>query len=342
MMIKEFENMLYKIQGKTIAIVYIFEGENAIGYEHYDIWKSDVISEWLSAIQENYCRPLIMDARTFIDKAISNTLPKIDAVLNLNNGNTELSTLSLIPSICSFIGVPCIPCNAVSIIAGENKYISNCVAKNCGLNIPKEVDFGDSGIFRTLNYGSSRGTYKSEHIKKMSNGFSQEFINGYDITTPLLYHPFTYELEILPSVMYYPINLDTNWFFNETVKENRSGYKKRIVNIDKQTEFLYKELAKKLHINTFCRIDARIKCDNKNEWNELCNNTISNDRIFFIEINPMPTLKKNINFHNSLNSLEANSSFYKLYDIYNNIRNESSPTGFILACSIIAQTKAKC
>ena len=125
---EEFKNALHRIQGKTIAVVYIFEGEQGEGFEHYDIWQSDVISEWLYAIQQNHCRPLIMDVRTFILKAMSQTLPEIDFVLNLNNGNKVLSTLGLVPSVCSFLNIPCIPCNTVSIIAGEHKGIANYVA----------------------------------------------------------------------------------------------------------------------------------------------------------------------------------------------------------------------
>lgn len=342
MTIENYKEFLFRIQGKTIAVVYIFENEEAKGYQHYDIWKSDVISEWLMAIQENGCRPLIMDARTFIDKAINSTLPKIDAVINLNNGNVELSTLSLIPSICSFINIPCIPCNAVSIISGENKFISNCIAQYCGLNIPKEIAQGETGIFRALNYGSSKGTYKIKHATQGEEGFCQEFINGYDVTTPLLYNPITEKLEILPTVMYYPTNKNPEWFFNEDVKEHRSGYKKVVISIDNQVEDCYKKLANKLQINTFCRVDARIKCKYPKEWDELISSPVQHQKVHFIEINPMPTLKKNINFHNSLNSINQTSSFYEIYDIYQKSRKGATPTGFILFCSMISKIKAKC
>lgn len=342
MTIESFKDFLFRIQGKTIAVVYIFENEEAKGYQHYDVWKSDVISEWLIAIQENSCRPLIMDARTFIDKSINSTLPKIDAVINLNNGNIELSTLSLIPSICSFIDIPCIPCNAVSIISGENKFISNCIAKYCGLNVPKKINQGESGIFRALNYGSSKGTYKTQNATQGEEGFCQEFINGYDITTPLLYNPIAERLELLPTVMYYPTNKDPEWFFNEDVKEHRSGYKKTIISIDTQVEDLYKKLANKLQIDTFCRVDARIKCEKSEEWNELIGLSVSHEKVHFIEINPMPTLKKNINFYNSLNSLNQTSSFFEIYNIYKKIRKEATPTGFILFCSMLSKIKAKC
>lgn len=138
MNINDFQNSIYKIQKKTIALVYIFENEKSVGYGHYDIWKSDVISAWILAIQEIDCKPLILDARTFAEKAFNKSLPQVDAVINLNNGNVNLSTLALIPSICSFMGIPCVPCNATSIISGENKFFSNCIAEYLNLNVPQK------------------------------------------------------------------------------------------------------------------------------------------------------------------------------------------------------------
>lgn len=35
----EFQNSLDRIKGLTVAIVYIFEGEQAAGFAHYHIWR---------------------------------------------------------------------------------------------------------------------------------------------------------------------------------------------------------------------------------------------------------------------------------------------------------------
>lgn len=77
----EFQNSLDRIKGLTVAIVYIFEGEQAAGFAHYHIWKGDIISKWLNAIANVGCRPFILDVRTFVEKAFSNTLPHIDFVI---------------------------------------------------------------------------------------------------------------------------------------------------------------------------------------------------------------------------------------------------------------------
>ena len=334
-----FSDALHRVQGKTIAVVYIFEGEDSEGFEHYDIWKSDVISEWLGAIQENHCRPLIMDVRTFVQKAMNNTLPYLDFVLNLNAGNKILSTLGLVPSVCSFLNIPCIPCNTVAMIAGEHKGIANYIADAAKLNLPKSPPANGEAIFRPLNFGSSRGVVKGMRHNTKQSGILQEFIRGYDITTPILYNPIADELQVLPSVMYYPDDKNIEWFFNEEVKEKRGGYQKRIVQIDRETELRYIELAKKIGVNCYCRIDARVRCESKKEWEAICIDPIPSAKIFFIEINPMPTLKPNINIHNSINALNRTQPFYECYDQYKKQRNTSSPTGFLLFCSMLALLK---
>lgn len=339
MTVTDFINALHRIQGKTIAVVYIFEGEDSKGFEHYDIWKSDVISEWLGAIQENHCRPLIMDVRTFVQKAMNNTLPHLDFVLNLNAGNKILSTLGLVPSVCSFLNIPCIPCDTVAIIAGEHKGIANYIAEAARLNIPMSNPPQGESIFRPLNFGSSRGVVKGKSYNSTSSGIYQEFIRGYDITTPVLYNPLADDLQVLPTVMYYSEDKNIEWFFNEEVKEKRGGYKKRILQLDEKTKSKYIDLAKKLGISCYCRIDARIQCDSENEWETICSETIPDNKVFFIEINPMPTLKPNINIHNAIYALDKTHPIYECYSQYNQLRNTSSPTGFLLFCSMLASLK---
>ena len=84
---KKFIQNLNSIQGSIIAVVYTFEGENAPGFKHYDVWRSNVIADWINAINEIGCKPYIIDVRTFISKAMMDTLPHLDFIINLNAGN---------------------------------------------------------------------------------------------------------------------------------------------------------------------------------------------------------------------------------------------------------------
>lgn len=335
-------NILDDIRGKTIAIVYIFEGDTAPGYAHYDVWKSDVIACWLNAIQELRCMPFILDARTFVNKAMNNSLPTIDFVVNLNNGTTELSTLGLVPSVCSFLSIPCIPCSAASIIIGENKHLSNLLAKALQINFPKYLDAEEeNGISKPYSLGSSIGITRGKSEAPLDTTIYQEFIPGVDMTTPVMYNPMTNRLEVLPSVMYIPDTGDPDWYFGEKEKATHSGYSRCIVSVNQDVRNDFLRLAKAISTNTFCRIDCRVKCNSAQEIDMLIKSTIVPEQVYFIEINPMPTIKNNNNFNNSINGIVEHDSFYQMKKYYSSAVENESFTGFVLACSMLAYTKAK-
>lgn len=339
MNITQYKEALCSIYGKTIAIVYIFEGDKAEGYKHYESWKSDVISSWMFAVEELHCLPLIMDMRTFTQKAMNNTLPYIDYVINLNNGTFNISVLGVVPSICSFLNIPCIPCDTTTIVCGENKRISNIIANYIGLNVPKNLDKTVvNGITRPIGLGSSLGVKKITNIvtQKNSNYLYQEFIRGCDITTPLLYNPLTTKLEVLPGVLYFPDIFDADWFLGEDQKRNHSGYTKKIANLSPEACQKYISLAGELGINTYCRIDARLKCDDIDELHFILQHMIPLERLYFLEINPMPTIKAHINFHTALDGLTEQNSLYACYDAYKELVQNASHTGFILSNAIIS------
>lgn len=335
---KDYKEQLKLFFGKTIAIVYIFEGEEALGYEHYETWKTDVISSWMFAVEELHCYPLIIDIRTFVQKAMNRSLPYIDYVVNLNNGTKIISTLGVVPSICSFLKIPCIPCNTTTIVCSEHKKISNIIAESIGLNVPKNLQIADNtGIVRPIGLGSSIGVRKGVNPSLQEQEFIyQEFVKGFDITTPLLFNPITTELEVLPAVLYIPNQFNVEWFLGEEEKRLHQGYDKRIVQLSENVQKMYISLAKEMGIYSYCRIDARLNCNNKDEFTQLLNQKIPLDKLFFLEINAMPTIKNNINFHTSMDKLGKEQSLYVCYELYKELITKPTHTGFILSCSMFS------
>lgn len=331
----------HKVLGKTIGIVYIFEGEDAPGFEHYHVWKSDIIAKWLLAIQELKCRPLILDVRTFVDKAISNTLPNIDYVLNLNCGSCELSPMALIPSVCGFFHIPCIPCDSTAILAGENKLMSNLLAQATGIKVPQTLDeAAKDGIFRPLNLGSSMGVKRgfSNKIK----GLYQEFIKGYDITTPIVYNPITEKMDIMPTVLYIAEEDNVEWYISEENKNSRIGFtRKTILHLSEELQVKYFELVQNLSINTFCRIDARIKCDSPNDLELLLEKPLQLKDIYFIEINPMPTVWINNAFSHSFSEIQQTQGFLTYISELQNIVPQISLHNFLLSTALFALSTTK-
>lgn len=340
---KTYKECLHKLFGKTIAIIYIFEGEDAKGYEHYECWKTDVISSWMFAIEELHCLPLLMDIRTFVQKAMNKSLPYIDYVINLNNGTKNISTLGLVPSVCSFLNVPCIPCNTTTIVCGEHKKMSNYIAVSIGLNVPQMLSTNDNtGIIRPIGLGSSLGVKRGFNDQPDSNAFIyQQFIKGFDITTPILFNPITSELEVLPGILYTPDILDVEWFLGEDEKRLHQGYNKKITHLSQKAKETYISLAKEMGITSFCRIDARLSCESKDELSSLIADEIPLSKLYFLEINPMPTIKNNINFHTSMNQLCEKYPIYTCYEAYKELISKTTHTGFILSCSMLSHLTAK-
>lgn len=335
-----YEKKLRDLKGKTVAVVYIFEGEDAAGFEHYHVWKSKIISRWLNAIEDIACKPFIIDVRTFVFKAMNNTLPKIDFVLNLNCGSKMLSSMSLVPSVCSFLSVPCIPCNANTILMGENKKASNMIAIANNLNVPKSIDEpNENAIFRPLNLGSSVGVRKGARNNISNDELYQEFISGYDATFPIMYNPIKSDLDFLPGVLYLPNNNDPNWFFGENEKVINNDFQNfPIYNIDDLSKKMMKNFAKSFPIETFCRIDVRIKTSEEKLSKSICEKTISFKDIFFVEINPMPTVKDGNAFDLSFNYINENNDFNRCLDIHRNVFESTNINTFLLTSSMIALT----
>lgn len=336
---EQFKNEIAKIKGKTIAIVYIFEGDTSYGFEHFYIWKSNIISKWMNAVQELYCLPLIIDVRTFVDKAMNNTLPHIDYVLNLNSGTYNLSTMALVPAVCSSIDVPCIPCNAVSIVTGENKQLSNLISNSIGLHVPKSLDKTDNtGIFRPMSLGNSLGVIKGNSFKN-NIGIYQEFIKGYEITTPLVYNALERKMELLPTIIFIPENNDLNWFYGEKDKKKQQGYKFQTIKVDSLLGEKYIELSQVLSLQTFCRIDARIRCNNLNDLDYILEHGASFKDTYFIEINVMPTIRDNNSFCHSFLSVKPNQPIYKCIQMQREIIGTVNINSFLLASSMMSFIK---
>lgn len=332
------KNLFEEIIGKTIAIVYVFEGENAPGFAHYHIWKSDVISEWLKAIQDLKGLPFILDVRTFVEKAMTNTLPHIDYVVNLNCGSCELSPMGLVPSVCGFLSIPCIPCDTVAIVSGENKNIANLIAKATEINVPEYLLSDDeNGIYRPLNYGSSIGVKRGKRYTN-AKGTYQKFIYGYDITTPMVYNPYKKSMDTLPTVIFIPEKGGTEWFYGEKENISNKGYIRKIIkNIPSDTKEKYIKLAESFSINTFCRIDARFQSTELLNESEFENLELNLQNIFFTEINPMPSIRlQNNEFFLSFLSAKENTEINKIILSLQEIIGEVTLHNFLLACSMLA------
>lgn len=332
----DYRKKLECLVGKVIAIVYTFTGD-ASALKYYDAWKADVLADWVKGVYDIKCVPLVIDFETFAFKAFNNTLPKIDYVINLNNGNADLSSLGLLPSICSYFNIPCIPNNSEVLILGENKFVANTLAQSAGLKIPNYLNSDNqSGIIRPICYGSSKGIHRG-NVKNNVRDLHQEFISGFDMTMSFMYNPINNKLCFVSSLMYLPNNLDINWYLSEEEKEKRNAYTKIPVNVNKSfSKKLEQFINEAFAIRSLCRIDTRVKCNSNAELLYYKDNEIDSDRIHFLEINPLPTIKENVNFTDTIINTDNSNDFKACLNEFRKYSKSKNVTGFILSCVLLS------
>ena len=333
----EYYSMLDGIKGKVIAIVYNFGKEMAPGYSIYESWKSDVISSWMIAADELGAIPFILDARTFISKIINNTMPQVDYVINLCNGLSDISVLGVVPAICAFAALPCIPNSAKTIMIGEDKRISNHLAFLSGMKIPRETRIeSENGIIRPISLGSSIGVVKTPSVCPPFDFICQEFIEGYDVTIPIMYNPLCNDFEVLPGVLYLPDNANLGWFLGEEEKLLHKKYEKMSIKIPTKIQRYLLKLVELFQVDTYCRVDTRVRTGKILSRNDVQEFSFELDDIFFLEINTMPTIKEDINFHTSIANMDHRNKLATAFELYQNYIHTPSITGFILSSSILA------
>lgn len=341
MKLNEYIESLFWIKGKTIAIVYNYQGDSKGGASKYDFWEGDVIADWIHAVYELHGMPFIIDARTFIEKAMQNSLPPIDYVVDLNDGFYDLSSLALVPATCAYCNIPCIPCDASLLLMGENKILSNIVAESLGFEIPMILDEeSEKSITRPFCFGSSCGVIKGKSEIKKVKTIVQEFIPGFDVTIPLIYCPTQEDLIVTPAVAYCHEKHDPQWFLGEQQKKSHKEYTKQIIQIDDVTKNMVKKFANYIGVKTYCRFDFRCIAETPENIIYHMKNGITWDKLKFIEINTLPTIKENVNFLTSLNEIEKESPIFECIDKYFKTSREATLTGFVLSSSIISLIRA--
>ena len=348
---KEFSEFLGNLPGRTAAIVYSFAPAKRPKELWYDRWQTEVLSFYGQAIQGLGVEPYFMDVDSFCERAIAGRLPDLDFVINLNAGVRPISNWALVPAVASWCDIAILPCEADIIIAGERKDLSNLVAEKMGLRIPHTYTAASLAslppetqvIAKPRDLGGSEGIEirPKKTLEPKRDYIYQEVIAGYDITLPVLYDPVLGSIQPLPAVAYRPANDDPRWFHSRESKIQGVGYQKKIVDLAEEHKAALISFAEEFGIITYCRLDLRVAAGS---WAEAFEVRDEPPPIYFIEINPMPTLRRNINFISSLQEptrLSATQSA-TLSAVQSRCQTAREPQlvqgAWVLACAMYART----
>lgn len=313
----DFGEFLDSIRGAAVAVVYSFAHASSPQEIWYDRWHSEVLSAYGISLQALDLEPFYIDVTSFGRQAFSGNLPPLLAAINLNAGIRPISNWALVPSIAQWSGIRVLPCPADVIIAGERKDLSYLLAQNAGLPVP--ADFPQSALaqlgsreilVKPRDLGGSEGIQKARasQLQMTREGMLyQEFIPGYDITVPVVLNPITKKFTTLPGIIYLPNHpCPPSWIHDKQTKLTGGGYSKRAVTLPSSMASKLSQFASDFGITTFCRLDLRLRTTPDADPPS----TIDPAALVFIEINPMPTIRPNINFVNSIKSMQKTDSLY--------------------------------
>ncbi|OSM00290.1 hypothetical protein MAIT1_00775 [Magnetofaba australis IT-1] len=292
-----------------------------------------------------------IDIETFIGSP-SVALKNIDYSVNLICGNKNISLWALVPSISYWYNVIPMPNRTEAMIAGERKDTANLIATKVGFSCPEwATDIGDlDQSIRTIvkkprDYGSSSGLEIGEirdfkdHKKNDIEYIYQEFVEGIDVTIPILYSDIHKTYLCGHGVAFIP-DADAAWVLDSGAKSiNRVGIVPE--SITKVYYTVPKEIVNKINKlmiflgnSSVGRIDFRVRLKPSST---IYDATL--DEYNFIEINPTPTMNAKSDFVGGIESALADSES----EIYSYAVETTAETGVDMSrpCSIVAYTMLK-
>src|SRR5262245_19739727 len=146
------------IKGTTWAVVYSFQASDDRRARWYDRWRYDIINDYVEAVSLLGCEPLICDADLYA-QVLAQRGRQVKFAINLNSSARPLPNTAYIPAVSAWHGIPCFPNSADTLIIGERKDVSKCIASRflkIPETLPDQAPRSKTGVFKPVDGGNSR------------------------------------------------------------------------------------------------------------------------------------------------------------------------------------------
>lgn len=283
---------LQAIAGETWAIVYAYESPRHPRGLWYDRWRYDVLNDYVRAVSELGVEPFVVDIDSFLasDRLRAG---EFDFVINLNSGATPISNLGVVPSLAAWHKVGCFPNSADVILAGERKDLCKRVFAQW-FNIPQDVDpeGADPVIFKPKTMGNSQFVERERPPLPKDDLIAETFIRGYDVTVPVFYDGDRDAYVVASAIAYLPETPDPpGWFLSYDQKMDRSIVIDRAVRrLSPSLEAALLDASRAFQFQSIARFDFRWKTEDPGD------RQVNLEDLWFLEINCLPTLRRDVNF----------------------------------------------
>lgn len=343
----EIREKINVLRGRAAGVIYGFRGAGEFNRVWYDQWGSAVISSYGHALEDLGLQPFFCDVETFGKLAFNGSLPDLVCTFNLNAGITPISHWNVVPAVSQWFDIPALPASADVLTVCERKDTASLIAAASNLKIAKTftieevealpIDF--PLIVKPRDLGGSVGIQKipaldiQSHKARISpSSVIQEFIEGFDLTVPIVWQPSTNEYRCPAGVLYIPEDqFNQNWWHDQNSKSSGKGYTKQILPIPKLVESDIQLFARNCQLGPYARIDFRMIP----QQSILSVDDLEAAEFIFIEVNPLPTLRQEINFLNVVENPIFQSNFITdLNAVGAEIGSQVSPHALVLACAL--------
>lgn len=351
----EFAAVLGRLRNRSAAVVYSFQPESRPEKVWYDQWQSSVISSYGLSLEALGVHPYYMDVTTFCRQALAGNLPDLICSFNLNAGIAPITHWALVPAVSVWCEVEPMPARAEVLIVGERKDTAALIAASAGLETPQcfqldqlaDLPDGFELVVKPRDLGGSEGVSKvtpntvfSCEPTKLSPMIIQEFIPGYDLTVPVVYKPTLGRHRSPVGVLYLPKGkTGTTWIHDKASKTRGTGYRKVIVQLPPDLEESVVRFAQTAGLGPYARIDFRIATSEPDPSNP----RFWRSRSVFLEVNPLPTLRRGINFLNAVASEQFRDAFMSEYEVIDEtcgVDSPHAPHALLLACAMASIIEA--
>ena len=313
---EELDSHLATLKRQVWAVVYAYDPPAKPRSLWYDRWRYDVINDYVEAVSFLGAEPLIIDIDSFIRSERLRS-EEISLVINLNSGATPISNGGLVPSVAEWNKVPCFPNAGDVIVCGERKDICKQFFSSW-FHTPSDINLNDARsklvpfIVKPKTMGNSQNVTRNlqlplsikEQRRWLRDTLIEEFIEGYEVTVPVILDAIADDYVVCPPIIYVPEVINpTDWFLSYEEKMDRKVViDRRVGRLDPSATKALLDASRSYNSGGLARFDFRWRVK------EIKSDLIELQDLWFLEINCMPTLRTDVNFLKSLKSYLFNCS----------------------------------
>jgi hypothetical protein len=329
-------------------VVYSFRAETTPRKLWYDQWRSDVIAAYGAALEILGVHPYFCDVTTFCRQALARQLPDLVAAFNLNAGIAPIAHWAFMPAVSAWCDVPPLPTSADVLIVGERKDTASLMARELGLTVPTTYDAGAIAsipgetelVAKPRDLGGSVGIFRmtaldltSGKVQLQPGSLVQEFVSGLDLTVPVVFQPSTGRHRAVAGVLYIPSGDDPfGWIHDERTKLSRNGYDKVVIPIPSALEDRICRYAAHAELGPYSRLDMRVAT----QCLDPASQGFCVEDAYFLEVNPMPTLRRGINFLDVVASATFREAFETEYRAVEGVVGPEAETDLVALAVVLA------